>query len=88
MAVRGPPVSSVRRRHPLPRDLPALSGVLPGFVSAEFWGMAAPAATPSAIADKLSNAIAKAPKQPDVARRLPGMNVGAMAARRQIWRCS
>ncbi len=66
-------VASEKRSSVLP-DIPAMSEVLPGFLSVLWMGAVAPAGTPSAIANQLSGAIAEILKQPDVAKRLLDMN--------------
>ena len=62
-------VGSDKRNALLP-DVPAMSEILPGFVSMTWQAVVAPAGTPAPIADKLSRAIAEALKQPDVAKVL------------------
>ena len=57
------------KRSALLPGVPALSEILPGFVSTVWFGVVAPSSTSSAIANKLSVAIADALKQPDVAKR-------------------
>ncbi len=51
-------------------DVPAMSEVLPGFVSVAWFGVVAPPKTPPAIAEKLQAAIAETLKLPDVRKRL------------------
>jgi tripartite-type tricarboxylate transporter receptor subunit TctC len=63
------------RRSPLLPHTPAVSETLPGFVSVTWWGMVAPPGTPAAVAGKLSEGIAYALKQPDVAKRLADMSI-------------
>lgn len=58
------------KRSPVLPDIPAISEVLPGFAVAPWWGMVAPPKTPSAIAEKVSAAVAEGLRQPDVAKRL------------------
>ena len=62
-------VLSERRVAALP-DVPAMSEILPGFVSVAWFGVVAPPKTPAPIAEKLSAAIAETLKLPDVAKRL------------------
>lgn len=62
-------VGSEKRTASLP-NVPAISEVLPGFVSLSWQGMVAPPATPASIADTLSAAIAEALKHPDVAKQI------------------
>lgn len=66
-------VASEKRSSAFP-DIPALSEVLPGFLSVIWLGVVAPAGTPSAIAHRISAAIAEVLKLPDVAKRLADMN--------------
>jgi tripartite-type tricarboxylate transporter receptor subunit TctC len=63
------------RRSPLLPHTPAVSETLPGFVSVTWWGMVAPPGTPAAVAGKLSEGVAYALKQPDVAKRLADMSI-------------
>jgi tripartite-type tricarboxylate transporter receptor subunit TctC len=51
-------------------DVPALTEVLPGFYSANFFGLVGPPGLPPALAKSLSAAAAEAVKQPDVERKL------------------
>ena len=51
-------------------EVPAMSSVLPGFASSNWFGMVAPAGTPQAIAARLSAVGVEILKQPDVAKRL------------------
>lgn len=66
-------VASEKRTSAFP-DIPALSEVLPGFLSVIWLGVVAPAGTPSAITHRISAAIAEVLKQPDIAKRLADMN--------------
>ncbi len=45
----------------------------PGVSASSYWGMFAPAGTPKPIVDRMSQAVAKALKIPDVATRLEGL---------------
>ncbi len=58
------------KRNPFLPNVPALSEVLPGFVSISWFGMVAPPATPPAITAKLSAAIVEILKQPDLEKWL------------------
>ena len=62
-------VGSEQRNAALP-EVPAMSSVLPGFASSNWFGMVAPAGTPQAIAARLSAVGVEILKQPDVAKRL------------------
>jgi tripartite-type tricarboxylate transporter receptor subunit TctC len=62
-------VGSEMRNALLP-DVPAMSEVLPDFVSMTWQGMVAPPGTPPAITTMMSEAIAETVKQPDVAKQL------------------
>ena len=68
------------KRTPFLPDIPALSEVLPGFVSIFWTGMVAPPGTPSAIADKISIEVADAIKQPDFAKQLLNLNFVAVGS--------
>lgn len=68
------------KRSPFLPDIPGLSEVLPGFVSIFWTGMVAPPGTPSAIANKISNEVADAIKQPDIAKQLLNMNFTAVGS--------
>jgi tripartite-type tricarboxylate transporter receptor subunit TctC len=62
-------VASEKRVASLP-EVPAMSEILPGFVSVAWFGIVAPPKTPAAIAEKFSAAVAEAIRQPDVVKRL------------------
>ena len=66
-------VGSEHRSAALP-NVPAMSEVLPGFVSVAWFGIVAPPKTPAAIAEKLSAAIVDTLKLPDVAKRLADLS--------------
>jgi tripartite-type tricarboxylate transporter receptor subunit TctC len=66
-------VGSEKRTSALP-EIPAMSEVLPGFLSVLWLGVVAPTGTPPAIANQFSSAIAETLKQPDVASRLHELN--------------
>ena len=66
-------VASEKRSSVLP-EIPAMSEVLPGFLSILWLGVVAPTGTPPAIANQFSGAIAEILKQPDIANRLLEMN--------------
>ncbi len=66
-------VASEKRSSVLP-EIPAMSEVLPGFLSILWLGVVAPTGTPPAIANQFSSAIAEILKQPDIANRLLEMN--------------
>jgi tripartite-type tricarboxylate transporter receptor subunit TctC len=66
-------VGSEKRTSALP-ETPAMSEVLPGFLSVLWLGVVAPTGTPPAIANQFSSAIAETLKQPDVASRLHELN--------------
>ena len=70
-------IANEKRSSVLP-DIPAMSEVLPGFAVAPWWGMVAPPRTPSAIAEKISAAVAEVLRQPDVAKRL--LDMGSIEA--------
>lgn len=66
-------VAGEKRSSVMP-ETPAMSEVLPGFLSVLWLGVVAPTGTPPAIANQFSSAIAEILKQPDVANRLLEMN--------------
>jgi tripartite-type tricarboxylate transporter receptor subunit TctC len=66
---------SSEKRNPTMPDVPTVAEALPGFVVTSWWAMVAPPATPPAIANRLSAAIAEALRQPDVAARLADMSM-------------
>ena len=66
-------VASEKRSTVLP-ETPAMSEVLPAFLSVLWLGVVAPTGTPPAIANQFSSAIAEILKQPDVANRLLELN--------------
>ena len=55
-------------------NIPAMSEILPTFVSMTWYGVVAPPKTPMPIAEKLSAAIADTLKQPEVAKRLSDLS--------------
>ena len=61
---------SSRGRSPSAPDIPAISEFVPGFEIVAWNAMLAPAGTPQPIIDKLSSAIGKILKSPEVAARL------------------
>jgi tripartite-type tricarboxylate transporter receptor subunit TctC len=88
-------VTSEQRSPELP-DTPTMSEVLPGYTASVWYALAAPPATPPAIASQLAAAIAEALKQPEVAKQLRGLNfdlIGSdpaktaqfMSAERERW---
>ncbi len=68
------------KRNALMPDVPAMSEVLPDFVSMTWQGMVAPPDTPRAIAAAMSAAVAEAIKQPDVAQQLVGLSLEAIGS--------
>lgn len=66
-------VGSEKRSAFLP-DAPAMSEVLPGFVSVTWFGVVAPPRTPPEIANRLSAAIAEVLRLPEVAKKLTDMS--------------
>ncbi len=67
--VRAIAVTGDKRNAALP-DVPTIAETLPGFLATPWNGAVAPPKTPTAIATKLSAAIAETLKQPDVQKRL------------------
>jgi tripartite-type tricarboxylate transporter receptor subunit TctC len=58
-----------RDRTPLAPDVPAIAETLPGFEAVSWVGIVAPAGTPPAIVDKLSQAFGAAVARPDIGSR-------------------
>jgi tripartite-type tricarboxylate transporter receptor subunit TctC len=56
-------------RTPLAPQVPAIAETLPGFEAVSWVGIVAPAGTPSAIVDKISQAFGAAAMRPDIAAR-------------------
>lgn len=69
-----------RARLPELPDVPAISEVLPGFVSDTWYAIVAPPKTPAEIADKISTAVAEALKLSDVAKRLQDLSVAPVGS--------
>ncbi len=67
------------KRMPAVPNIPAMSELLPGFVSTIWTGVAAPPGTPRAIVNRLSGAIVEAMKQPDLVKRLTDLHVDIVA---------
>jgi len=61
------------KRNPMLPNTAVVSETLPGFLSATWWGMVAPPATNSVIAEKVAAAIAEMPKHPEFAKRISDM---------------
>lgn len=72
-------VASEKRSSTMP-DIPAMSEILPGFLSVIWLGVVAPAGTPAAIANQVSVAIAEVLKQPDISKRLHEMSFDAIGS--------
>jgi len=64
-----------RTRLPALPDTPAMSELLPGFISDTWYAIVAPPKTPSEIPNKISSAVAQALKLPDVVKRLEELSV-------------
>lgn len=61
---------STAKRHPSMPDVPALAESYPQFDTVAWFGVLAPAGTPSAIIDRVNGAINKALAQPEIKTRL------------------
>jgi tripartite-type tricarboxylate transporter receptor subunit TctC len=68
------------KRNPLLPEVPPVSGMLPGFVSQVWYGLVAPPKTPSAIAKKLSTAVAEILQQPEVVKQLQDNTIEAIGS--------
>ena len=66
--LRGLGIASRERAAVLP-DLPTIAETLPGFLSVSFFALVAPPKTSPEIAAKLSAAVARIIREPDVAKR-------------------
>jgi tripartite-type tricarboxylate transporter receptor subunit TctC len=64
---------AANKRHPALPDTPALTELYPDVISETWFGIYAPPATPSAIINRVSKAIAEAVREPDVTKRLQDM---------------
>lgn len=62
-------------RNPVLPEIPAMSEVLPGFLTVSWNGVVAPGGTPSAIVNRISGAVAEAAKQPDIKKRALELSV-------------
>ena len=71
-------ITTVKRAPSLP-DLPSISETVPGYEFSSWWGLLAPAATPPAIVQVLSEQIAKAARAPEIAKRFEQDGVDAVA---------
>jgi tripartite-type tricarboxylate transporter receptor subunit TctC len=67
------------KRDPLLPELPTVADVLPGFESALWWGVAAPAKTPAALMKQLHTEIVKALQSPEVQELLAKQGATAHA---------
>ncbi len=68
------------KRNPLLPNIPAVSEVLPDFVSSTWFALAAPPKTSPAITNKLSAAVVASLKQPDVVKRLDELGLDAIGS--------
>jgi tripartite-type tricarboxylate transporter receptor subunit TctC len=66
--LKGLGVTSLDRSKSAP-EIPAIAETLPGYVATSWYGVAAPAGTPSVIIEKLDGALAKVLEQPDIQQR-------------------
>ena len=66
------------KRTPILPGIPAMSEVLPGFVSMVWVAMAAPPKTPALIVNQLYTSIAEAVKQPEVVKRMLDLSFEAI----------
>ena len=61
-------------------DVPSIADEIPGFSSTVWYGIVASPKTPSAIANKLSSAIAEAARQPAVAKLFAGSGLDVVGS--------
>jgi tripartite-type tricarboxylate transporter receptor subunit TctC len=71
-------ITSAKRAPGLPA-LPAIGETVAGYEFSSWWGLLAPAATPPAIVQMLSEAVARAARAPDIAKRFEQDGVEAVA---------
>ena len=64
-------------RTPLAPDLPSISELLPGYEAIGWYGLLAPAKTPSNIISKLNAELVKAMKSPEIVEKMTGLGVEA-----------
>jgi tripartite-type tricarboxylate transporter receptor subunit TctC len=57
------------KRNPVLPDVPPIADDVPGYEAVNWWGIIAPAGTPSEIVDKLSKDVAAALKSPEVVKQ-------------------
>ncbi len=74
-------VSSPKRHAQFPQ-VPSISDTLPGFEVQSWTGMVAPAGTPTAILDKLHNALLRALNDPQVREKLTGAGAEVVGSTR------
>ena len=71
------------RRSPLAPELPAVAETLPGFETASWLAVGAPAGLPEAIAARLGSAVMAAARDPDTARRFAALGAEAIGSTRE-----
>ena len=64
-------------RTPLAPDLPTIAELLPGYEVIGWYGLLAPAKTPTAIINRLNTELVKAMKSPDIQEKMSGLGVEA-----------
>ena len=71
------------RRSPLAPELPAVAETLPGFETASWLAVGAPAGLPEAIAARMGAAVMAAARDPDTARRFAALGAEAIGSTRE-----
>jgi tripartite-type tricarboxylate transporter receptor subunit TctC len=71
------------RRSPLAPELPAVAETLPGFETASWLAVGAPAGLPGAIAARMGAAVMAAARDPDTARRFAALGAEAIGSTRE-----
>jgi tripartite-type tricarboxylate transporter receptor subunit TctC len=71
------------RRSPLAPELPAVAETLPGFETASWLAVGAPAGLPEAIAARMGAAVVAAARDPDTARRFAALGAEAIGSTRE-----
>ena len=68
------------QRTPLAPDLPTIAETVPGFESATFVAVLAPAATPTPLVQKIGQAFGAAVQRPDIVKKLAELGASAAAS--------
>ncbi len=77
-------VTSAKRSSKLPNTPTVAEQGVAGFESVAWWGMVAPAGTPSAIIAQLNDELVKALKAPDVAEKLAAQGMDVLGSKPEV----